>query len=179
MMANDTKVRVEPSGDTVKIIVDSPRTGGCKQVDVQLDITAPKDVSLKYRVDVGDVVVTAITGDISGVTDVGNVKCSGVFGNLDIAVDVGKINAQYEADAPGARNIQLSTDVGDIALTAPSAFSAKLHAKTNVGSFDTELPLTIVGSLGKGAVGRDVQGTIGEGEGQVELKTDVGSIKIK
>ncbi len=52
--------------------------------------------------------------------------------------------------------------------------SAHLQATTNVGSIDTDRPLTVTGQIKK-----SIQATIGDAEGDIVLRTNVGSIHIR
>jgi len=59
-------------------------------------------------------------------------------------------------------------------LDAPLAPGSTLALENDVGSITTDMPLTI-----KGKVSKNLQGTIGAGEGKLYLRTDVGSIRIR
>jgi DUF4097 and DUF4098 domain-containing protein YvlB len=105
---------------------------------------------------------------------VGKITYKGISGDVDIRSDVGSVDVIYSRSAPAARNIKISTDVGSIEITTPPNFSATAHAETDVGSIKTDLPLTV-----RGKIGKNLHGTIGAGEGKLNLKTDVGSITIR
>jgi hypothetical protein len=52
--------------------------------------------------------------------------------------------------------------------------SAQLNASTNLGSIRTRRPITVVGNLKK-----SIKGTVGTGEGKIDLRTNIGSIEIE
>ena len=56
--------------------------------------------------------------------------------------------------------------------------SAKVQAKANIGSIQSDLPLEVTKPRGV-ATGSSASGTIGEGQGELSLKTNVGSIQIR
>jgi len=107
-------------------------------------------------------------------TDVGDVACTGLRGEIDLHTNVGSLRAAYAEDAPAALRAALKTNVGDIEFTGPADLSAHLTAAANVGSINTDRPLTVRGSLKQ-----SIQASLGQGEGHVELNTNVGSIKIR
>ena len=88
--------------------------------------------------------------------------------------DVGDIRAAYTADAPAALEFSAATDVGGIEFTGPKEISAHLTAQTNVGDIHTNRPLTV-----RGRMNRSVRAALGSGDGQIRLRTNVGSIKIR
>ena len=124
--------------------------------------------------DVGKIQVSNITETIKAQTDVGGITCKEISNDIDLKVDVGGVKVVYAKTAPAACSITISTDVGGIEITTPPNFSATVHAETDVGSIKTDLPLTV-----KGKIGKNLHGTIGAGEGELNLKTDVGSIRIR
>lgn len=91
--------------------------------------------------------------------------------SLDIAANVGSIKA---VNIMG--DIQLTTKVGDIEFVAHKELSAKIQATTKVGSIKSELPLEI---STKDFTSSMARGTVGSGEKNIRLTTDVGKIQIK
>ena len=88
---------------------------------------------------------------------------------------MGKINVNYVRTALPVVDADITTDVGTINFVGPDKLSVMLDASVGVGSVDTDLPVTLIGKISK----KRLKGTIGKGEGNLRLKTDVGSIKIK
>jgi len=93
---------------------------------------------------------------------------------LKCSTNIGDIRAEYAPDAPVAIHLDASTNVGSIELAGPKDISAKLAVETNVGSIDTDRPLTVTGNL-KGSI----RASLGSAEGQISLRTNVGSIRIR
>jgi len=119
---------------------------------------------LQISSDVGEILISNITENIKAQTDVGKISCKEISGDIDLKVNVGKVNVVYSKTAPASCNVTIKTDVGSIDITTPPECSAVVP----------DMPLTI-----KGRVGKNLQGTIGAGEGKLNLKTDVGSIRIR
>lgn len=122
-------------------------------LNVDLFITVPSGVSIDVSTDVGSIEMTDLSGQIKGFTDVGDIKAVNIVGE-----------------------IKLTAKVGDIEFIAPKDLSSKLQAITKVGSIKSEFPLDIsktdiTASMAKG--------TIGSGEKDIKLITEVGKISIK
>jgi len=86
----------------------------------------------------------------------------------------GAIRLEYSPDAPKALHVNATTSDGSITLVTPPGLSAAIEASTSDGSIHTDLPITI-----RGKVGKSLQGTVGDGEGRIYLKTSDGSITIR
>jgi beta-lactamase regulating signal transducer with metallopeptidase domain len=122
-------------------------------LNVDLLITVPSGVSIDVSTDVGSLEMTDLSGQIKGFTNVGKIKAVNVVGE-----------------------IQLTTKVGDIEVVAPKDLSAKLQATTKIGSIESDFPLNVSKTDITASMAR---GTIGSGEKDIKLITEVGKIRIK
>jgi hypothetical protein len=141
---------------------------------VDFTITAPARLALDCTTNVGDIQVTGFSDRVAAKTDVGAIRCTDLRGDADLHTNVGDIHAACAADAPAALDITAATNVGNVDLTGPTEMSARLAATVNVGSIDTDRPLTITGKIQK-----SIKATLGNAEGDVTLRTNVGSIRIR
>jgi hypothetical protein len=173
-LAEQTKIELEQDGNTLTVKTTRPRKKKRRSISINFKITVPKQTALQVSSDVGGIQVSNITESIKAKTDVGKIYCKGISGDIDLQTDVGKVNVVYTNTAPAACNVSITTDVGSIDITTPPECSAAVHANTDVGSITTDMPLTI-----KGRVSKNLQGTVGAGEGKLYLRTDVGSIRIR
>ncbi len=168
------RVTAEPSGDTLVVKAEKPSGFGRNHLAVDFAITAPPGLRLDCTTDVGDIRVNEFTRRVETHTDVGSITCSGLRDGMSLHTNVGDIKAAYSPDAPAALDVNASANVGNIDFTGPSQISANLTAAVNVGHIHTDRPITVSGSLGK-----SVRASLGAAEGQVDLRTDVGSITIR
>ena len=122
----------------------------------------------------GDIRTDGFTSRVEARTGVGTIACTGLRGNAALHTNVGDIRAEYASDAPAAIALDASTNVGSIELAGPQEISAKLAAETNVGGIDSDRPLTVTGPLK-----RSIRASLGNAEGQISLRTNVGSIRIR
>lgn len=174
-LAEEVRISVEPSGQTLRIRVDKPAGLKDGNLSVEFLITAPAGLALKCTTNVGDIRTAGFTGDVRAHTDVGTITCTGLHGVVDLHSNVGDIRAEYAADAPAAVEVDASTNVGSIELAGPREISAKLTAEANVGGIDTDRPLTVTGPLRK----QSIRASLGGEEGRISLRTNVGSIRIR
>jgi hypothetical protein len=173
-LAEGVRIVLEPSGETMAIKAVKPTGFGRNKLCVDFTITAPASLALKCTTNVGEVRTTGFTGHVEVFTNVGTVICTGLQGSVDLSAEVGDIQAEYAPDAPPAINVDASTNVGSIELAGPKDISAKLTAEANVGSINTDRPLTVTGHLKQ-----SIKASFGGAEGQISLRTNVGSIRIR
>ena len=173
-LADQIKIALDQDGKTLTVKTEKPRVKRHRSISISFDITVPKQTALELGSDVGEIQVTNITEKIKAETNVGKITCEEISGDIDIKADVGTVKIVYSKTAPAACSATISTDVGSIDLTTPPNYSGAVHAESDVGSIKTDKPLTLTGKIG-----RNLNGTMGAGEGKLHLKTDVGSIKIR
>jgi hypothetical protein len=173
-LAEEVQIKLQPHADKLYIKTEAPDNKSEQSITIDFDITVPKETALQLAANVGEINITNITRSIKAETDVGAISCKEITDEIDIETDVGEVKVLYSETAPSACNANIKTDIGTIDFTAPPNLSAKVNFSTNIGSIETDLPLTV-----KGIVGKKTKGIIGKGEGQVILKTNIGSIKIK
>lgn len=173
-LIEQVEIVAEPQGPTLVVKVVKPHALRDNDLSVDFTITAPSNLALACTTNVGDIRVAGFSERVTARTDVGAIVCTGVRGATDLHTNVGDIKMEYVADAPAALDASATTNVGDIDFAGPQQMSANLTAHTNVGSIDTDRPLTVTGSL-RGSL----KASLGSAEGQVNLSTNVGSIRIR
>ncbi len=170
----EVEIVTSQSGSTLTIEAPKPPRFGRNQLSTDLTITAPPDLTLRCTTNVGDIRISGFTKDVTAKTDVGSIRCTGLREATDLHTNVGDIKAVYASEAASTVQAKLSTNVGSVDFAGPKEISANLSAKVNVGSIDTDRPLTVTGPIKK-----SIQATLGAAEGRITLHTNVGSIKIR
>jgi hypothetical protein len=173
-LAEQVEIEAEPSGGQLNIKATKPAALKSRSMAVDFEITAPRQLNLDCMAHVGNIRISDIQGRIRASADVGSLTCSQVAAGLDLEVNVGSVKVKYSELAPAACNADIVANVGSIEFAGPPHLSAKVDARTNVGSISTSQPIMVVGKVSK-----SLKGTIGSGQGKVHLKTNVGSIEIK
>jgi hypothetical protein len=174
-LVEQVRIVAEPSGGTLTIKAIKPPDLGRNQLSVDFTIRAPAALVLNCTTNVGDIRIDGFTKRVRASTDVGTIICTGLRDQIDLHANVGDLRATYASDAPAALTATMETNVGAIEFTAPPEISADLTAKANVGEINTSRPITVRGSLNK----HSVRASLGQGEGRVNLETNVGSIRIR
>lgn len=192
-LAEKVNVELLPSPGKVETKITKPDTERNQSISVGLDATLAGKADLNLVTHNGAVKVSNITGNVDGATHNGAVTAKQVTGQIKLTSHNGKItceeisgaayaktynggiNISYSKTAGSPSNISLTTHNGSIDLTTPPNFSAKVAASTHNGSIKTELPITVSGEIGK----TKLSGTIGTGEGKLEVETYNGSIRLR
>ena len=152
-MAEQTGMENISSSERFFLKMIRPGDDKWQNINVDLYITIPSNITLDISTEVGSIEIKDITGEISAQTNTGSVKAVNIAGE-----------------------IQLVTKVGNIDFTAPNDLSAKIQANTKVGSIDSEFPLDVAKTS---ITASTAKGTIGSGEKNIRLITEVGKISIK
>ncbi len=122
---------------------------------VHFEVVVPRGARMKLSQAVGDIRLAGLRGSVEAFTQVGTIRAADVSGQ-----------------------VALSANVGGIDYAAPAGLSAKVQAKANLGGIQSDLPLAVAKSRGP-AVGSSAFGTIGQGEDNISLSTNTGSIRIR
>ncbi len=139
-------------------------------------VTAEKiSGTAKLKTHNGGIACKEVAGNTQLQTHNGSVICEEVSGDIELRTHNGSANASYSTAAPPICNVSIVTYNGNISLTAPPNFSAKVDASTYNGSINNDLPIAVTEEATK----RKLTGTIGTGEGELYLETHNGSINIK
>ena len=173
-LVEEVEIVAEQSGDRLVVKAVKPSGFGRNQLGVAFTITAPAHLALRCTTNVGDIRVDGFDESVAAKTDVGTIRCVDLRNKADLHTNVGDITCSYASDAPAALEAKVGTNVGDVDFTGPGQISAKLAARVNVGSINTDRPLTVTGPIKK-----SITATLGEAEGDITLHTNVGSIKIR
>ncbi len=108
--------------------------------------------------------VSTVNGDIR-LTTTGWAEASTVNGSLDI--EVGRTDWQGTA--------RFNTVNGSIEITMPGPVNTRVEASTVNGHFESDFPLTVRGRFGP----RSLEGVIGDGGRELELRTVNGEIRLR
>lgn len=180
---DELKIVIDASADYIRIETDHPDSkggwfnwGNDSSGSVSYELFVPSDVDLDSIETVnGDVTIELVTGEVAAGTVNGTVEISGVMADVELETVNGSIRARFDELGAGQR-VNADTVNGAITIHLPSNASARVVAETVNGSIDAD---DFGLKADKGFVGRDLNGTIGEGDASVSLDTVNGSIRIK
>lgn len=173
-LVEQVRISAEASGRTLVVKAIKPSGFGRNQLAVDFTVVAPGHLALDCTTNVGDIRITDFVETVEAKTDVGKIICTGLRRDAALHTNVGDIRAAYTPDGPAAIELAATANVGNVEFTGPREISARLSASANVGSIHTDRPLTVTGQMKK-----SINATLGDAEGQITLRTNVGSVKIR
>lgn len=144
---------------------------------VNFRVRVPAGVELRARAVNGNVAATGLRGDVHATTVNGNVEVS-----TSGSARANTVNGSIEASLGrvGSGDLSFHTVNGGIEVALPEGAGAHVRAETVNGDFDTDFALTIQGNVTTRRWGpKKIQGTIGDGGPEIELKTVNGSIRLR
>jgi lia operon protein LiaG len=104
-------------------------------------------------------------------TTSGDIKIEAIIGDIKANSVSGSITAFYKEYND---DIDAGTVSGDVDLSLPQDSQFKVDFNTTSGELDNDFPIVITGKVDK----RDVQGTVGNGEKTIRIKTVSGDATI-
>ncbi len=144
--------------------------------EVRYTLTIPHTASLR-RVETlnGTITLANVHGRVTARSVNGRIEARGLRHEVDLSAVNGSISAEFDA-VSDKQDIDLSADNGGIELRIPAETGAMVTASTVSGSIENDFGLA-AGS--EKWVGRELEGTIGNGAARIRLKTINGSIAIR
>jgi DUF4097 and DUF4098 domain-containing protein YvlB len=139
--------------------------------------TELKADALKLNSGSGSIKVEGASANTTNIhTSFGRITCRRITSaDLTAGSNSGNIDIVCSDSTPAEINANVTTSFGSIDFVAPPGFSGQVELATNLGSINTNLPITITGEVSN----KRLTGKIGEGKGKLHLETKNGSIKIK
>jgi len=93
---------------------------------------------------------------------------------LEAKSSFGSVSVAYAPDGPEDCDVRLSSSHGSLSLTPPEAFAGRVELSTSHGSIHVDKPVTVQGRLSKDRI----TGTLGDGPGNISMKTSFASVKL-
>lgn len=183
----EAKIVVENTADRVVIRTKYPERNwddegdrgdgdndGRRLASVEYNLTLPATASLdEVKLVSGDVDVKGVTGEVRISTVSGNVNAEGLRGRAELSSVSGDVRVIFA----NARNrIKLNSVSGDVIASLPSDASVQVSANTVSGDISNEFGIEV--EHGR-YVGHHLSGQIGNGEGNLELHSVSGEIRVK
>ena len=193
-IAEQIKIQLKPNGKTLTIKADKPHVKNNRSISISYQITVPEQTSIECNSLYGALKLSNLNGNINAHTSYGSIDCTNIDGQIRLNTSYGrvicggiisdelKVNSSYgnisigySGKASAEIRAEVGTSYGSIDFAAPSGFTGQVELATNHGSIKTDLPITVKGKISN----KRINGTIGKGNGMLNLKTSFGSIKIK
>jgi len=193
-IAEKVNIHLEPAGKTLTVRADKPHVKNNRSISISYQITVPVQTNIECASSYGSIELADTSGYVKAHTNYGSIDCDRINGQIQAdtsygSVDCreiisdeltadsnyGNIDIEYSDSAPAEIRAHVSTSYGSIDFTAPPGFAGQVELATNYGSIQTDLPIVVKGKISS----KRIEGTIGEGNGMLSLKTSYGSIRIR
>ncbi|NNE04180.1 MAG: hypothetical protein HKO64_05130 [Xanthomonadales bacterium] len=175
------EILIDHSGDALRIETDHPdrsifNWSSNSSGSVTYTLRVPENANLESIESVnGDVHISGVSGIVKASTVNGRIEASDLRSDAKIETVNGSVEATF-ASFDGNQKADCETVNGRMVVNLPSGSNARVKAETINGGIDgSDFGL----KTNKGFVGRDLDGSIGNGAGRLDLSTVNGAIKIK
>lgn len=166
------KIQVVNQDDAILIRTIEPEKSGKREYSVDFHIMIPSSLKNDLTLVSGSITVQNIENSVNISSVNGDIFLWDIFGNVDINLVNGSIDSSVTLPDDG--EISISTVNGNIDMSIPGSTSAIFYARETNGSISTS-NLEYVTSE---QTLRSLAGTIGDGNGMIELETVNGYISI-
>ncbi len=180
----EAKIIVENTADRVVIRTKYPDRNGDDDDDgyrgrnslanVEYTITVPAGISIdEVKLVSGDVDIKGVAGEVRVSTVSGNVNAEGLRGRAELSSVSGDVHVTF---ANAKNRIKLNSVSGDVIASLPSDASVQVSANTVSGDISNEFGIEVEHGQ---YVGHHLSGQIGNGDGNLELHSVSGEIRVK
>jgi len=179
----EAKIVVENTADRVVIRTRYPDRNwddgdddhdGRSLASVEYSLTIPAGASIdEVKLVSGDVDIKGVGGEVRVSSVSGNVNAEGLKGRADISSVSGDVKVTFNR---ASSRMTLKSVSGDVIALLPTDASVEVSANTVSGDISNEFGLDV--EHGK-YVGHHLTGRIGNGEGNLELHSVSGEIKVR
>jgi len=193
-IAEKVNVHLEPAGKTLTVRADKPHVKNNRSISISYQITVPMQTDIECASSYGSIELADTSGYVKAHTSYGSIDCDSINGQIQVDTSYGRVDCreiisdeltagsnygnidiEYSDSGPAEIQAYVSTSYGSIDFTAPPGFTGQVELATNYGSVKTDLPILVKGKISS----KRIEGTIGEGNGNLSLKTSYGSISIR
>ena len=87
----------------------------------------------------------------------------------------GNISLAFAPSSPGEIAANVKASSGNVTLALPPDFTGRIELSASSGSVHTDLPISVTGKIDR----KHVRGTVGQGAGNVSVRTSSGSIRVR
>lgn len=186
---DNTKLRCETKGDTLHIDFIDSETGkeigntknsNLVNIITDIEITLPDNLkSFDISTDVGNIDISDFSGAFDISSDVGDITAKNLIitGKSDFSADVGNIDCEISEFS--ATELEFKADVGDVDLSLGTIEQSKINIESDVGNITLDTHgKSYEETYSKKDTVEQEKKIIVDGKCTVEMKADVGDIKI-
>lgn len=149
---------------------------GLASVDITGDV--PVNTSVRIQTESGHLALSGVEGPIRITHQNGSIDIAGARRTVEAETRSGDITLGLSTLADGS-DVRLRTYNGDVYLTLPQATSATIEAGTSAGTVSVNGITFAERALTPRGAGALFRGRLGEGDTEISLQTENGSIHIR
>lgn len=168
---DDLQVSFSDYGTALVVITDQPDETYGRDYQVEYYLRIPDNWNVEVDLVEGTVNVDSINANVTIELTDGLAEIDAIYGNVDIELVNGNIAAKMELPRNGT--CDFSSVNGLIELFVPETTSARFQANVTNG----QISLNGLTLSNPSSTTRSMSGTLGDGAGQIKLKTVNGSIR--
>jgi hypothetical protein len=175
----DTTIEVDAQADGIKIRTRAgdaktkPRGNHEELVSVDYLLLVPQQSHLDKISSVqGGIEIEQVTGAVKASSVDGKIKATGLTGDVELSSVNGPVEAAF---TQLTKPVSLKSVNGPVTVSLPSAVNAELSARTLNGPVTSDFPLE---GKKQGPVGKNLQGTLGDGGPALKISTVNGPIRV-
>ena len=169
----ELEVSVSDMGTEVFVETIQPEDTDCRSFIVDYEITLPESLNVYVDNTNGTITVTSMRSTLDVGTTNGQITLDDFVGSTDADVTNGQIVA--EVTLPQDGEAELTTVNGSIVLWIPDDTSAEFSAEVVQGTITIDDSLVLDDAV---ITNDSVTGTLGDGEGTIDLRTVNGSMSV-
>ncbi len=167
------KVNLQSRDNEIYVETEQPRLGRGRNFTVEYNVVVPADWDVFLDDDNGEITVENTSGALDVELTNGNVFFTGNSGTAYVEIVNGQFEGRHALQKDGTFKVSVTN--GQIDLKIPESTNADLNASTRNGR------VSVTGLVVENAVSdqKSFEGTLGEGAGQIELKTTNGNVNVE
>ncbi len=173
-LLDEVDITEEGSDDAYRYVIQSSDN---RRTAVNVRGTMPEGTNLQIQWESGLISLSGPDGPLQIRNGSGGVQVAGIADNADIRVNNGAIFVGVE-DLPSNTTIELETSNGDVTVSLPSTASARIEAQTSAGAVQISGLSFVDRSLDPEGAGAEFNGQMGQGNANIRLLTENGSIYL-
>jgi hypothetical protein len=175
-VAVDFARSVEVRTATGLVEVEGPRGRIFRRASwsVDLRVQVPAGTDLHLATSNGAIRVTDVGGAVSARSTNGAINLEGARGSVEARTTNGGVAVGMAEWSNANRFVEVRTTNGSIDVRLPVSVGARVQARTSNGRITSDFPLEM-----EGRRQNDASGTLGDGSGNIMLRTTNGTIRIQ
>ena len=166
------RVRIVTAGDSV--YADGPRGGRGSSWHVSYVVEVPRRTDLAVMAHNGGVEVRGVTGRMDLSTENGGMSLTDLGGDVRARTTNGGLRVRLGGARWDGQGLDAETHNGGVRLEIPDGYAARLETGTVNGGFQTAIPITV-----QGRVGRQLSTDLNGGGPTIRATTRNGGVELR